>query len=179
MSGVIWSSMKAMRSRNCNLRFFSRCSRNKSGAGDWCNASIAASRSRCSCCKRASSVWSSRSSSSVMVYLNRKTQDEIANGSETNILPVRAVRKQVHESRADFPDRNDPGRNDTHLLVWARSFCKPVPRFTPGNVSAGSIVRSGSSFTDRYGEHRNMRARVSMPIDRFSTWCKLHSPDLF
>src|SRR4051812_12350402 len=34
MSGVIWSSMKAMRSRNCNLRFFSRCSRSKSGAGD-------------------------------------------------------------------------------------------------------------------------------------------------
>ena len=34
MSGVIWSSMKAMRSRNCSLRFFSRCSRSKSGAGD-------------------------------------------------------------------------------------------------------------------------------------------------
>ncbi len=34
ISGVIWSSMKAMRSRNCSLRFFSRCSRNKSGAGD-------------------------------------------------------------------------------------------------------------------------------------------------
>jgi len=34
MSGVIWSSTKAMRSRNCSLRFFSRCSRSKSGAGD-------------------------------------------------------------------------------------------------------------------------------------------------
>ena len=34
ISGVIWSSMKAMRSRNCSLRFFSRCSRSKSGAGD-------------------------------------------------------------------------------------------------------------------------------------------------
>src|ERR1019366_2639519 len=34
ISGVIWSSMKAMRSRSCSLRFFSRCSRNKSGAGD-------------------------------------------------------------------------------------------------------------------------------------------------
>ena len=29
ISGVIWSSMKAMRSRNCSLRFFSRCSRSK------------------------------------------------------------------------------------------------------------------------------------------------------
>ena len=34
MSGVIWSSMKAMRSRNCSLRFFNRCNRSKSGAGD-------------------------------------------------------------------------------------------------------------------------------------------------
>jgi hypothetical protein len=34
ISGVIWSSMKAIRSRSCNLRFFSRCSRSKSGAGD-------------------------------------------------------------------------------------------------------------------------------------------------
>src|SRR6266576_5011671 len=30
MSGVIWSSMKAMRSRSCSLRFLSRCNRNKS-----------------------------------------------------------------------------------------------------------------------------------------------------
>ena len=29
ISGVIWSSMKAMRSRNCSLRFFNRCNRNK------------------------------------------------------------------------------------------------------------------------------------------------------
>src|SRR4051812_12067991 len=34
ISGVIWSSMKAMRSRNCSLRFFNRCSRSRSGAGD-------------------------------------------------------------------------------------------------------------------------------------------------
>lgn len=34
ISGVIWSSMKQMRSRNCSLRFFSRCSRSRSGAGD-------------------------------------------------------------------------------------------------------------------------------------------------
>ena len=32
ISGVIWSSMKAMRSRSCSLRFFRRCSRSKSGA---------------------------------------------------------------------------------------------------------------------------------------------------
>jgi len=38
-------------------------------AGDWCSASIAASRSRCSCCNRASSDASSRSSSSVMVHV--------------------------------------------------------------------------------------------------------------
>ena len=32
MSGVIWSSMNAMRSRSSSLRFFRRCSRNRSGA---------------------------------------------------------------------------------------------------------------------------------------------------
>ena len=47
-------------------RFFSLCNRNRSGAGDWCSASMAASRSRCSCCSRASSAPSSRASSSVM-----------------------------------------------------------------------------------------------------------------
>jgi hypothetical protein len=34
MSGVIWSSMKAIRSRNNSLRFFNRCNRYRSGAGD-------------------------------------------------------------------------------------------------------------------------------------------------
>jgi hypothetical protein len=34
ISGVIWSSMKAMRSRNCSFRFFNRCTISRSGAGD-------------------------------------------------------------------------------------------------------------------------------------------------
>ena len=69
ISGVSWSSIKVMRSRNCSLRFFRRCTWMRSEPGDSCSAAIAASRSRCSCCRRASCVRSSRSSSFVIAAL--------------------------------------------------------------------------------------------------------------
>src|SRR5215470_9695055 len=55
-----------MRSRRWSLRFLSRCTCNTSDPGECCNAEIAASRSRCSCCKRASCSRNSRSSSLVI-----------------------------------------------------------------------------------------------------------------
>ena len=69
ISGVSWSSMKVMRSRNCSLRFFRRCTWMTSAPGESCSAAIAASRSRCSCCRRASCARSSRSSSCVIAAL--------------------------------------------------------------------------------------------------------------
>ena len=69
MSGVSWSSMKVMRSRNCSLRFFRRWTWMTSAPGESCSAAIAASRSRCSCCRRASCARSSRSSSCVIAAL--------------------------------------------------------------------------------------------------------------
>ena len=75
MSGVSWSSTKAMRSRSCSLRFFKRCNCNRSGAGETCNATIAASRSRCSCRSRVSSSRYSRSSVSVIAFKVVRTAD--------------------------------------------------------------------------------------------------------
>jgi len=48
------------------LRFFSRWTCNRSEPGECCKAEIATSRSRCSCCKRASCSRNSRSSSLVI-----------------------------------------------------------------------------------------------------------------
>src|ERR1700722_3876309 len=115
MSGVIWSSMKAIRSRNCSLRFFSRCSRNKSGAGDWCSASIAASRSRCSWCNLASSDWSSRSSSSVMVYLIENA-DEICEKFKPN--HEYPPRQAAHDS-LQMPVKYEDGVLQTHRQIQA------------------------------------------------------------
>ncbi len=69
ISGVSWSSIKVMRSRRCNLRFFKPLHLNEVGAHESCSAAIAASRSRCSCCRRASCARSSRSSSAVIAAL--------------------------------------------------------------------------------------------------------------
>ena len=69
ISGVSSSSMKVMRSRSCSLRFFNRCTWMMSEPGDSCSAAIAASRSRCACCRRASCARSSRSSSFVIAAL--------------------------------------------------------------------------------------------------------------
>src|SRR5215831_8442908 len=49
-----------------SLRFFRRWTCNRSEPGECCKAEIAASRSRCSCCKRASCSRNSRSSSWVI-----------------------------------------------------------------------------------------------------------------
>ena len=64
ISGVSWSSMTRILSRSTSLRFFSRCTWIRSEPGDIAKAAIAASRSRCSCCRRANWSRNSRSSSS-------------------------------------------------------------------------------------------------------------------
>src|SRR5262245_64562104 len=55
-----------------SLRFFRRWTCNRSEPGECCNAEIAASRSRCSCCKRASCSRNSRSSSLVIATADSK-----------------------------------------------------------------------------------------------------------
>src|SRR5664279_5481768 len=62
ISGVIWSSMRRILSRSTSLRFFRRCTWITSDPGDIAKAAIAASRSRCSCCRRANCSRNSRSS---------------------------------------------------------------------------------------------------------------------
>jgi hypothetical protein len=76
--------------------------------------------------------------------LNRKTPDEIANGSETNILPVRAVRKQVRKSWVDFPTQNDPRRNEIQLLSGG-IFLHTGSALQPFGSGSSSIAGRGSS----------------------------------
>ena len=65
ISGVSWSSRNASRSRRTSFLFFSLWICSLSPVPSWSNASIAASRSRCSCRRRSNSACSRARSSSL------------------------------------------------------------------------------------------------------------------
>src|SRR5262249_22808949 len=136
-----------IRSRRMSLRFFRRWTCNRSEPGECCKAEIAASRSRCSCCKRASCSRNSRSSSLVIA-----TADAWAAATAPGARLCVQTRSGFHLARLAAPDHH-LGRG---VRRPARGYGADCAGKEPAVVTFPLFVKGGAPYPlEATALHRN------------------------